>query len=167
MKMNKNLVVKTLLNWLLLLAILSLSILPVAADGGDDDSIWDGVIDENGEILYDNLIDQGIHQESVDWMPSIDILGNTIGGTAEYHIYETADGTVVKLPTASTLFFMALNPGESGIGDASATHFTGAGTMLAMPGVISALLQGANSRPTPWALCYQCQPKIQGTSLRT
>ena len=145
MKTNRNLFVRTLLNWLLLLAIFSVSILPVAADGGDDDdSVWDGVIDENGEILYDNLIDQGIHQESVDWMPSIDILGNTIGGTAEYHIYETADGTVVKLPTASTLFFMALNPGESGIGDASASHFTGAGTLLSMPGVISALLQGAD-----------------------
>jgi hypothetical protein len=86
-KTNRNLFVRTLLNWLLLLAIFSVSILPVAADGGDDDdSVWDGVIDENGEILYDNLIDQGIHQESVDWMPSIDILGNTIGGTAEYHL---------------------------------------------------------------------------------
>jgi len=144
MKTTKRPLLKTLLNWFLLITMLSLSILPVAADGGDDDSIWDGVIDENGEILYDNLIDQGIYQESADWMPSVDVLGNTIGGVAEYHVYQTPDGTVIKLPTASTLFFMALNPGESGIGDASASHFTGAGTILAMPGVISALLQGAN-----------------------
>ncbi|MBT7783772.1 MAG: hypothetical protein HN741_12730, partial [Anaerolineae bacterium] len=123
-------------------AVFFAAVVPVSADGGD--SIWDGVIDENGEILYDSLIDQGIHTEAVDWIPGTEILGQTLGGTAEYHIYETADGTVVKLPTATTLFFMALKPGESGIGDASASHFTGAGTMLSVPGVISALLQGAN-----------------------
>ena len=130
------------INFTLLAAVFFAAVVPVSADGGD--SIWDGVIDENGEILYDSLIDQGIHTEAVDWIPGTEILGQTLGGTAEYHIYETADGTVVKLPTATTLFFMALKPGESGIGDASASHFTGAGTMLSVPGVISALLQGAN-----------------------
>ncbi len=116
---------------------------PASADDGDG-SIWDGVINENGEIQYENLIDQGVQTESVEWMPSINVLGNTIGGQAEYHVYETSDGTVVQLPTASTLFFMALNPAESGIGDASASHFTGAGTLLSMPGIVSAMLNGAN-----------------------
>ena len=131
------------INLILLVVVLFVGVVPVAAqDGGD--SLWGEVLNPDGSINYDNLIDQGVQTESVDWMPSIDVLGQTIGGTAEYHIYETPDGTIVQLPTATTLFFMALNPTESGIGDASASHLTGAGSLLSMPGIISAMLQGAN-----------------------
>ncbi len=126
----------------LLIAVIFVTVIPVAAQEGDD--IWAEVIDTDGNILYDNLIDQGVQTESADWMPSVTVLGQTIGGEAEYHIYETSDGTIVQLPTATTLFFMALNPAESGIGDASASHFTGAGGMLAVPGLVSAMLQGAD-----------------------
>ena len=69
------------------LALLFVAVIPVPADGGDgDDSIWDGVIDADGNILYDNLIDQGVYTEDVSWIPGVDMFGNTIGGTAEYHI---------------------------------------------------------------------------------
>ena len=130
------------INFALLIAVLFVTIIPVAAQEGG--SIWDEVLNEDGTIRYDNLIDQGVQTEDADWMPGVTVLGQTIGGQAEYHLYETSDGTVVQLPTATTLFFMALNPAESGIGDASATHLTGAGTALAMPGLISAILQGAD-----------------------
>ncbi len=128
----------------LLIAMLFVAVIPVAADGGDggddSDSLWGEVLNPDGTIRYDNLIDQGVQVEDASWMPSV--LG--IGGQAEYHLYETPSGTIVQLPTATTLFFMALNPVESGINDASSSQFTGAGTLLALPGVISAVLQGAN-----------------------
>ena len=128
------------INLTFLFAVLFVAVVPVAAQDGSGDSIWDGVINEDGEILYDNLIDQGIYTETVDWMPSV----GTVGGVAEYHLYQMLDGTTVQLPTATTLFFMALNPAESGMTDASAAHLTGAGTLLSIPGVISAMLQGAD-----------------------
>ena len=128
---------------ILLVAVLFVTVIPVAAqDGGG--SLWDAVLNPDGSIRYDNLIDQGVHTEPADWMPSFDVFGQTIGGTAEYHLYETPDGTVVQLPTATTLLFMALEPAESGMNDASAYHLTGAGSLLSLPGIISAMLQGAD-----------------------
>ena len=132
----------TWINFALLISVLFIAVIPVAAqDGG---SLWDEVLNPDGSIRYDNLIDQGVQSEFVDWIPSVSVFDTTIGGQAEYHIYETPDGTVVQLPTATTLFFMAFSPSESGMGDASASHLTGAGTLLSMPGIVSAMLQGAN-----------------------
>ena len=131
-----------LINLTLLVATLFVTAIPVAAqDGGD--SVWGEVLDQDGTIRYDNLIDQGVQVEDASWM-GVSILGTTIGPSAEYHIYETPSGNVVKLPTATTLFFMALNPAESGMNDASASHLTGAGTLLSAPGIVSAMLQGAD-----------------------
>ena len=128
-------------NLILLLTILFVAVAPVAAqDGGD--SLWEGILNPDGSVNYDDLIDQGIQTETVDWMPSVDVFGQTIGGTAEYHIYETADGTIVQLPTASTLFFMSLNPTESGLGDASASASTFGGQMVGSAGLFNALFTG-------------------------
>ena len=70
-------------------------------------SMWGEVVDQNGNILYNNLTDLGTVQQSASWMPSIPGIGNL---QASYHEYQTASGNIVVLPTASTLFFMALNP---------------------------------------------------------
>lgn len=126
----------------LLIAVLFVTVIPVSAQEGD--SIWAEVLNPDGSIRYDNLTDQGVQTESADWMPSVTVFGQTIGGEAEYHIYETSDGTVVQLPTATTLLFMALNPEESGMTGASANHLTSAGTALAIPGLVSSMLQGAD-----------------------
>ena len=72
-------------------------------------SMWGEVVDQNGNILYNNLTDLGTVQQSASWMPSIPGIGNL---QASYHEYQTASGNIVVLPTASTLFFMALNPQE-------------------------------------------------------
>ena len=133
----------TWINLALLVAVLFVAVIPVAAQEGGD-SLWGEVLNPDGSINYDNLTDQGVQSESVDWIPSVSIFGNEIGGQAEYHIYETPDGTVVQLPTATTLFFMALDPTGSGMDGASAAHLTGAGTILSIPGVVSAMLEGAN-----------------------
>jgi hypothetical protein len=57
-----------------------------------------------------------------------------IDGQATYHRYLTPSGNVVVMPSASTLFFMALNPDSSGINDSSYSLGNGLGvfeTMLA------------------------------------
>ena len=72
------------------------------------DSPWGEVMDENGNILYDNLTDLGEIQVDADWMPDVPF----IDGQATYHRYLTPSGNIVVMPSASTLFFMASQPGR-------------------------------------------------------
>jgi len=102
----------------------------VRADQPQQDNPWGEVIDEDGNILYANLTDIGEIQVAADWMPNIPF----INGQATYHEYLTPSGNVVVMPSATTLFFMALNPEESGINDSSYALGNGLGvfeTMLA------------------------------------
>jgi len=102
----------------LALFLLLASPAPVMAQGTTPpDSAWGEVVDENGNILYDNLTDFGVVQEPADWMPDVPGFGPML---AEYHAYQTPSGNFVLMPTASTLFFMALNPDASSLGSASA-----------------------------------------------
>ena len=94
------------------------------------DGPWGEVIDDNGEIIYSNLTDLGEIQVDAEWMPDVPF----INGEATYHRYLTPSGNIVVMPSASTLFFMALNPEESGINDSSYALGNGLGvfeTMLA------------------------------------
>jgi hypothetical protein len=101
----------------LALFLLLASPAPVMAQGTTPpDSAWGEVVDENGNILYDNLTDLGVVQEPADWMPDVPGFGPML---AEYHAYQTPSGNFVLMPTASTLFFMALNPDASSLGSAS------------------------------------------------
>ena len=102
----------------------------VRADQPQQENPWGEVIDEDGNILYANLTDLGEIQVAADWMPNIPF----INGQATYHEYLTPSGNVVVMPSATTLFFMALNPEESGINDSSYALGNGLGvfeTMLA------------------------------------
>jgi hypothetical protein len=74
-------------------------------------------VDANGNILYANLTDLGETHEAAAWMPDIPF----IGGQATYHEYLTPGGNLVVLPSATTLFFMALNPEASGLDRADAS----------------------------------------------
>jgi hypothetical protein len=93
-----------------------------------EDGPWGEVIDENGEILYGNLTDLGEIQVEADWMPDVPFLD----GQATYHRYMTPSGNIVVMPSASTLFFMAANPEESGLNQASAGLGNGIGTLETM-----------------------------------
>jgi len=117
---------------------------PVRAQGEtppqvDPNSMWGEVVDQSGNIRYDNLTDLGTIQESADWMPSIPGIGSI---QASYHEYQTPSGNIVVLPTASTLFFMALNPQESGLTQSDSQLGMGAGMALEAPGLIKGMLQG-------------------------
>ena len=132
--------IATMLLVVLLLVLFS-PVASVSAQDGDD-SVWGEVLNPDGSINYDNLTDGGIVTESADWMPDIPLIGPV---EAVYHIYETPSGNLVQLPSATTLFFMALNPQASGMTDVSSSLFSGAGTMLSTAGIISAMLNGSGS----------------------
>jgi hypothetical protein len=100
----------------------------VRADQPQQDNPWGEVIDENGNILYANLTDLGEIQIDAGWMPDIPF----INGQATYHEYLTPSGNVVVMPSATTLFFMALNPEESGINDSSFALGNGLGVLETM-----------------------------------
>ncbi len=99
---------------------------PVLAQDGD--TPWGEVVDADGNILYNNLTDLGETHEAVDWMPDIPF----IDGQATYHEYLTPSGDLVVLPSATTLFFMALNPDASGLNQADSSLGNGLGVLETM-----------------------------------
>jgi hypothetical protein len=118
---------------LLVLILCSLLVNLIAygkADQPHQNNPWGEVIDENGNILFANLTDLGEIQVEADWMPNVPF----INGQATYHEYLTPSGNVVVMPSATTLFFMALNPEESGMNASNYALGNGLGvfeTMLA------------------------------------
>lgn len=100
----------------------------VRADQPHQENPWSEVIDEDGNILYGNLTDVGEIQVDADWMPDVPF----IDGQATYHQYLTPSGNIVVMPSASTLFFMALDPEASGINDASYALGNGLGVFETM-----------------------------------
>jgi hypothetical protein len=121
---------KFLIALLILCSFLVNWIVYVHADQLHQENPWGEVIDEDGNILYGNLTDLGEIQVDSEWMPDVPF----IKGQATYHQYLTPSGNIVVMPSATTLFFMALNPEASGIDDASYALGNGLGvfeTMLA------------------------------------
>jgi hypothetical protein len=105
---------------------LLLNVSPAHAQEGDGS--WGEIVDADGNILYDNLTDLGETHESVDWMPNIPF----IDGQATYHEYLTPSGNLVVLPSATTLFFMAVNPEASGLSQADSYLGNGLGVLETM-----------------------------------
>ncbi|MBL8080496.1 MAG: hypothetical protein JNM55_21170 [Anaerolineales bacterium] len=106
--------------------ILAFTVAPAHAQEGD--GAWGEVVDADGNILYDNLTDLGEAHESVDWMPDLPF----IDGQATYHEYLTPSGNLVVLPSATTLFFMAVNPEASGLSQADSYLGNGLGVLETM-----------------------------------
>ena len=117
----------------------------------DPNSMWGEVVNPDGTIRYDNLTDLGTIQQSANWMPSIPGIGNL---PASYHEYQTPSGNIIVLPTASTLFFMALNPQGSGLAQADSQLGLGSGMVLEAPGIIKGMLQGYIDPATLTSLGY-------------
>ncbi|MGB8211977.1 MAG: hypothetical protein WCE68_00330 [Anaerolineales bacterium] len=117
------------------LAIAASRALPVQAQTG---SAWAEVVNPDGSLNSD-LTDLGVVTQSTAWMPSIPGIGNL---EASYHEYQTPSGNIVVVPSATTLFFMALNPQQSGLSDADSQLSLGAGMGIEAPGILKAMLQG-------------------------
>ena len=125
--------------YLLMLVLLLGSVLsPLFAKTvhAQDSDPWSEVFDSSGNLRSD-LVDLGITTETPSWM-SIDLPFNqSLNLEANYHRYETADGNIVVLPSASTLFFMAMNPQESGLSDAVGMMGNGYGGLISFLGLVA------------------------------
>lgn len=119
--------------FLLLLVILTL--LPpgrVLAQGSDP---WSEVFLEDGS-LSPGLVDLGETTDYPDWM-AVDLpFGQALNLPANYHRFQTPGGNIVVLPSASTLFFMAMNPQASGLNGAYGAVGTGNSTLIRFLGQV-------------------------------
>lgn len=123
---------KHLFRFGLVLALL-FSLLPVSPVSAQDSDLWSEVFDENGDLRSD-VVDLGVTTETPAWM-SVDLpFGQSLQLDANYHRFQTANGNLVVLPSASTLFFMAMNPQESGLADAAGSLSNGYGSILKVLG---------------------------------
>ena len=118
--------IKNLLIFLLIAMFFSMNFTSALAQGTtppvDANGAWGEVMNPDGSINYGNLTDGGVVTEPADWMPNIPIVGPM---EAEYHVYYTPSGNTILMPTASTLFFMAASPSESGYDAAASVLGTG------------------------------------------
>jgi hypothetical protein len=119
----------------LILAIL-FTAFPFSTAHAQDTSPWSEVFDENGNLRSD-VVDLGVTTETPSWM-SVDLpFGQSLQLDANYHRFQTADGNVVLAPSASTLFFMAMNPQESGLADSAGMMSNGYGSMITFLGLVA------------------------------
>jgi len=123
--------VKRLLLFLVLITLL----VPSAVQAQENDP-WSEVFQPDGN-LNPNLIDLGVTTDHPDWM-SIDLpFGQSIDLDANYHRYQTPSGNIVVLPSASTLFFMAMNPQESGLNSSYGSLGNGYGSLISFLGLVA------------------------------
>jgi len=112
---------KRIVYTLILFVLLSVSVQPVQAGWGD-------FFDENGN-LKPGVVDLGQQKVPADWMPDVPgwVPDWLYDGAAAYHMYALPSGKTVLLPSATTLFFMAINPKESGLVNADGSVGSGLG----------------------------------------
>ena len=123
-------VLPRLLALLVALLAISATMLPTNVLAQTDSSNpWGEVVDENGNIRFDNLTDLGETNTEAEWMDIPLPFGQEIDLDANYHRYQTPDGNIVVLPSPLTLVMMATNPQESGL--SGATSQLGIGGMIA------------------------------------
>ena len=139
----------------LILAIL-LSALPLSPVFAQDPNPWNQVFDQNGNLRSD-VVDLGVTTDTPSWM-RVDLpLGQSLQMDANYHRFQTAEGNMVVLPSASTLFFMAMNPQESGLSNSAGMMSNGYGSIITFLGQIA-----GNS--LDWNRVQQERPQYQDPS---
>jgi hypothetical protein len=95
---------------------------------------WGDFYDNNGNLLP-GVIQGGEISMPADWMPSFpDWTGIQMDAT--YHVLTSPNGSTMLVPSATTLFMMALNPVESGLTDASGALGSGLGGVLLGGGLV-------------------------------
>lgn len=102
---------------------------PAYAQEGTQDP-WANVFDAEGNLLP-TVVDLGEVEldPSPAWWPQAGVL-DLIGFHPTYHQYVTANGDVVVVPSASTLFLMTLNPEASGLVNAEGYIGNGVGSLM-------------------------------------
>ena len=118
----------------LILVVLTL-LIPSAVHAQGNDP-WSEVFQPDGN-LNPNLIDLGVTTDHPDWMSVNLPFGQSIDLDANYHRYQTPSGNIVVLPSASTLFFMAMNPQESGLTSSYGSLGNGYGSLITFLGLVA------------------------------
>ena len=118
-----------------------------------DPSPFSEVFDENGNLRSD-IVDLGVTTENPSWMSVGLPFGQSLSLEANYHRYQTVNGNVVVLPSASTLFFMAMNPQESGLTNSVGMIGNGYGSLITYLGLVA-----GNS--VDWNRLSQDRPQYQ------
>ena len=118
----------------MLLAILTL-LIPLSVHAQEEDP-WNEVFLSDGNLNPD-LIDLGVTTDHPEWMNMDLPFGQTIDLEANYHRYQTASGNIVVLPSASTLFFMAMNPQTSGLSNTYGGLGNGFGGVISFLGLVA------------------------------
>lgn len=100
-----------------ILIVVLLSFLFPAPVSAQEDNPWSDVFLPDGSMNPD-IVDLGVTIEHPAWM-SMDLpFGQSLELDASYHKYQTPEGHTLVMPSTTTLFFMAMNPQESGLMDA-------------------------------------------------
>jgi hypothetical protein len=100
----------------------------------DDAPGWGDFYDADGNILP-SVIVGGETTMPADWMPSFpDWTGIELDAT--FHVLTSENGSTMLVPSATTLFMMALNPVESGLTDANGALGSGLGGVLLGGGLV-------------------------------
>ncbi|HPH94355.1 MAG TPA: hypothetical protein PKW33_00665 [Anaerolineaceae bacterium] len=99
---------------------------PVHAQEGENP--WDNVFDGDGNLLP-TVVDLGEYEQdpAPAWWPQVP---DWMDFVPTYHQYVTANGEVVVVPSASTLFLMTLNPEASGLTESYGYIAYGPGAQL-------------------------------------
>lgn len=130
---------KLLTLFITLITTLSL-VLPVQAQSGgpgDGSSGWGNFFQPDG-TLQPGVIDGGEISQPAPWMPNLGPLANWgINVQATYHVYTAQDGSTMMTPSASTLFFMAMNPTASGLINSNGEVGMGAGFAIQTAGSLA------------------------------
>jgi hypothetical protein len=117
------------------LIFLLLALLIPSAVYAQDENPWSEVFLPDGN-LNPNLVDLGVSTENADWMSMELPFGQSIDLEANFHRYQTPSGNIVILPSASTLFFMAMNPQESGLTNSYGALGNGYGSLISFLGLV-------------------------------
>jgi hypothetical protein len=123
---------RVLVTLLLAAVLMVVSVGPAFADDSDAPG-WGDFYDADGNILP-SVIVGGETTMSADWMPSFPEWTG-IEMDATYHVLTSENGATMVVPSATTLFMMALNPVESGLTDANGALGSGLGGALLVGGL--------------------------------
>lgn len=119
----------------LLGVILLSAVTPNAAMAQGQDP-WGEVFDSNGNLVP-GIIDLGVTTENPSWMNVELPFNQSLSLEANYHRFQTESGNIVILPSASTLFFMAMNPQESGLSNSVGMVGNGYSGILTFLGAVA------------------------------
>jgi hypothetical protein len=106
---------------------------PAQADEGTTG--WGNFFDADGNLLP-GVIEAGEVTQPASWMPDLpDWTGLSVDAT--YHQYVSPSGETMLVPSTTTLFFMAMNPQESGLVNSNGQIASGFGLGVELAGQVT------------------------------